>query len=190
MKYLFVSILFLSYQAVQCQVTVKYNDCKSLTINYIDDHDFKINYILEKLNSEGLWYKKEFRKGNNSMHYSDLSNGIYRCKLLLDNVSRKTKVKNSGLKVFTSELLHINCASNRNRSDKELVVFPNPANEMLYIAIESTDFKVKIYSIEGQLVNSDMNNSIINLKDLENGVYILEVTESGVMHTQKLLIQK
>lgn len=57
--------------------------------------------------------------------------------------------------------------------DDGVEVYPNPADDVIYINIHSN---VSIYSIDGKLVkNSILRNNQIRIDDLESGVYILRV---------------
>jgi hypothetical protein len=71
-------------------------------------------------------------------------------------------------------------------------VYPNPASNMLYISSESELNSVMVYDVVGQLVkqvNLDRDfNSNLDISDLNNGVYILQVeTVSGEYNSSKFV---
>ena len=58
--------------------------------------------------------------------------------------------------------------------NKEIVIYPNPADDILYIA---GWIKYSIYSIQGQLIKTwVLNGGSIDIKDLHSGLYIVRVT--------------
>jgi hypothetical protein len=72
-------------------------------------------------------------------------------------------------------------------------VYPNPANEMLFI---DSDFDVKgirIYDLSGKLIESEENIAAnkIRVNYLNNGLYLLNVTfQNGNSQTQQLIISR
>lgn len=68
-------------------------------------------------------------------------------------------------------------------ADNEVSVYPNPAAEVLNVAVESANVEqVFIYNVDGKLVVSELNTSIaINIADLPAGAYVVEFsTINGV----------
>lgn len=66
---------------------------------------------------------------------------------------------------------------NKNiQSKTEIKVFPNPSNGIFQLSIESQNIKrVRVYSILGQLVKEFKFTNILNLSNLEEGIYYLEL---------------
>lgn len=63
-------------------------------------------------------------------------------------------------------------------------LFPNPAKNTLNLnmPISTGDFKTEIYSILGQSVSVSNNNSVLDISNLNTGVYLLKVsTENGTI---------
>jgi hypothetical protein len=76
----------------------------------------------------------------------------------------------------------------------KLIVFPNPATNLLNVNISNANFKnsiVIIYNVSGQqLMNSTMigSNAALNIEDLSNGVYFINVSnENGFNKTVKFV---
>ena len=66
-------------------------------------------------------------------------------------------------------------------------MYPNPATDVLNIAIENELKSVEIYNIQGQKVLSS-NQKQINVPGLSNGMYMVRVEdENGSASTQKLI---
>lgn len=75
-------------------------------------------------------------------------------------------------------------------------VYPNPATDLIYVNLEnnvSKNMTVHIYNTLGALVktvNIDQSNLQLNVSDLSNGFYTLELRINNSSSKQKLTIQK
>lgn len=75
-----------------------------------------------------------------------------------------------------------------------ILLFPNPANNELNVsAVENGKYHISLYNVSGQLINdlllTEMHTSI-NTKELNNGIYLLKVTDNfGYLQTHKVIIQ-
>ena len=76
------------------------------------------------------------------------------------------------------------------------VIFPNPASDLITINLNNpsnTEITLKIYNVTGELVKSELlkqNQLQINVADLRNGIYMIEVKSKDWSNRQKLIIQK
>lgn len=73
-----------------------------------------------------------------------------------------------------------------------LKVYPNPVkNGNLYITSNSNESKsVAIFDVLGkQVLNANVNNDVVNVSNLNAGVYIVKITEAGKTATKKLVIE-
>jgi hypothetical protein len=69
-------------------------------------------------------------------------------------------------------------------------VFPNPFNDVIHvIGINETQFAAfKVFTIDGKLIkNGAVENYQINLSDLSNGIYLLQVNSEGKTETKKII---
>ena len=81
----------------------------------------------------------------------------------------------------------------------DLSVYPNPASEKLNITFNTStadDFNITIYNVTGQAVYKEtLNNFVgsyhneINVNDLAQGVYLMQVKSSKGATTQKIVVQ-
>jgi hypothetical protein len=75
-------------------------------------------------------------------------------------------------------------------------IYPNPANDILNLNIDkmkNADLTLSIYNVIGNLVKSEIlkqNNQQINIEDLSNGIYMVEIKSKESSERQKLIIQK
>lgn len=80
--------------------------------------------------------------------------------------------------------------------DTDFMIYPNPASDIVSIETELKDYKdvtLQIYTINGKLVKSerlDESHKSINIKDLSNGVYIVEVNSFDLFSQRKLIISR
>jgi hypothetical protein len=88
-----------------------------------------------------------------------------------------------------------------NTAENEILVFPNPANEVLNISFTAnTDaLQFALYNNIGQLMFSEKsaqavqvneNTLQLNLRDLSNGIYFLNVKENAKVKTFRVVISK
>lgn len=75
-------------------------------------------------------------------------------------------------------------------------VYPNPATELITVNVEKINVKnavLSIYNTVGGLVKSvalEQNNQQINVSDLTNGFYMIELKSGNQVAKQKLVLQK
>lgn len=77
------------------------------------------------------------------------------------------------------------------RQDSDIKVYPNPAvNEINIEVSDDRKYITKLFSLDGQLINHDVNTLKINVQSLPAQTYILEITEttSGERRFEKLMI--
>ncbi len=81
-------------------------------------------------------------------------------------------------------------------SDSNFSVYPNPTADFVSIEINgkkiTSDVSVKIMNAQGQQVYSKSkdNAAIVDVSDLSNGIYFIEVNEAETVYKEKILIIK
>jgi len=79
---------------------------------------------------------------------------------------------------------------------KEILLYPNPASDLLIINMENYDnepITLNIYNIFGSLVQSEILHSdhqTISVENLSNGIYIMEMRSKDWIEKQKMIIHK
>jgi hypothetical protein len=114
--------------------------------------------------------------------------GRFSGKVYLDNVSIQRVIPSGASQLVSSPDL--------------LEVFPNPAQNSLIVKCK-TDLKgaqIKLYNLQGKLISEfEMNKPLysgreirldLNNSEFENGIYFLTVTEPGLTHTRKIVINR
>ena len=72
-------------------------------------------------------------------------------------------------------------------------MYPNPANENIYVTNIEDNAKVEIYNLNGQLIysNYQTNNKQlnINVSDWENGIYLIKINSESSLKTKKIVVK-
>jgi hypothetical protein len=72
-------------------------------------------------------------------------------------------------------------------------VYPNPANSLVRVNASSTIERVRMINALGQVViseNGTSQNHAMNVSQLDNGLYMVEVTTAKGTSTSKLFIAR
>ena len=73
-------------------------------------------------------------------------------------------------------------------------VFPNPAKNSVWVKSNLNTGQVVIYGLDGRIAHQEQRNDLQQgaeiLLTLQDGLYLLEVTDGKARKTQRLLIQK
>jgi hypothetical protein len=101
---------------------------------------------------------------------------------------------NHGLSAITS--LKLGSVGIAQLSEPSVNIYPNPAIDKVMVNITgdiSDDAQIKVYDTRGSLL-IDLpvagKTTALAVSHLENGMYIVRITNSGMVFTEKLLIQK
>jgi hypothetical protein len=75
-------------------------------------------------------------------------------------------------------------------SGSTVMVYPNPASDIVKInGIENLpDWRVKLYGPLGQLISSSVQQTTLNVANLPNGTYILEIETLAFVTRKKLMV--
>ena len=73
-----------------------------------------------------------------------------------------------------------------------ITVYPNPSKGVFYLSEPlNNNANFIVFSLEGSIVYSNkIDQNIINIEHLPNGIYILEIKNQNVSKYSKLIIQK
>lgn len=93
--------------------------------------------------------------------------------------------------IFVDDFNYDNVLSNSNFELLQVIVYPNPASNKLFIDCNSSIDLIKIYDINGRVLNEiiDINkNQIqIDIDNLSSGLYFLEVNSDGKKDVVKFM---
>ena len=89
---------------------------------------------------------------------------------------------------FVTEEEYLNSNFNEYETKQEVVVYPNPFKDKINILADFYDGEYSIYSVDGKLVKRGVfNASLINLEDLSNGIFILEINTKKNVFTKQII---
>lgn len=76
-------------------------------------------------------------------------------------------------------------------TENSVMVYPNPASSMVYIkGIEGfRNLEVSVVNLQGQVVMNAVNTLEINVKDIESGVYFLNINCDGNQIVKKIVVE-
>lgn len=69
----------------------------------------------------------------------------------------------------------------------EVAIYPNPATDVLQVRGMDVA-SVKIYSLTGQLVKAIYHSEVVNVSDIETGIYVIAVTGSDDNMVRKMIV--
>lgn len=108
--------------------------------------------------------------------------GIYQASLTCYNSAGNNIITKTSYISVTS-----NTALNVTKSNL-FSFYPNPTKDKLFVQSEN-DFRLKLYSLSGNLLIDLKNNKEVDLSKLTNGLYILQIECDGKILKDKLLKQ-
>jgi hypothetical protein len=74
--------------------------------------------------------------------------------------------------------------------DPKIQFFPNPTHDVLNIGTDLSVFDIKISNLSGQIVLKSANTTAINIGNLPNGLYFLQVFEGNILRgVNKFVVQ-
>ena len=65
--------------------------------------------------------------------------------------------------------------SDLQQGDDKIILFPNPVSDKLTIKTNSQNFQIKLYNQLGQLLMSEVNESVLDVSHLNVGIYYLQI---------------
>ncbi len=121
-------------------------------------------------------------------------NGLY-LDLDSNNVCNSVILQPYTSKVLINTLQTCVSGIHENSFDENILIYPNPASNQLFIEINSTDIQINSISISdvtGKVIKSEVVNSqkkSIFTGDLSNGLYLISLTDkTGNRSTKKIII--
>lgn len=76
-------------------------------------------------------------------------------------------------------------------SDPQIKVWPNPVTDFVQVQLPEGDFTLKLYQLDGKLLQTQKGQNLINLnlRDLHSGIYLLQThsNSSSRIHTRKIV---
>jgi hypothetical protein len=71
---------------------------------------------------------------------------------------------------------------------KEVIIYPNPTNGILYFSNDNKTILVTIYDFQGKLLLSKMlDNNTIDISGFQNGIYLLKTIDLDKVTINKVI---
>ncbi|MGB1041432.1 MAG: LamG-like jellyroll fold domain-containing protein [Flavobacteriales bacterium] len=81
-----------------------------------------------------------------------------------------------GVCIDTSDCININTASLNKNIFEKVKVFPNPTSSEIILNNLPLESKIKIISVEGKVISTFNNQKTLDVSNLSNGLYYIELT--------------
>lgn len=162
---------------------VFYDSIKELDTNFCD---IEMNsYYIQQYSFEPSWFKRSYGRGIgitlDYWHYQ--GNGVSQFPVWERMIYYKKDSMNCGSPDLTSLGL-----TNLN-GQEDFFIFPNPSDGIISINnISSQKINIKVFDATGELKYKEQNiSSEIDLSNLSNGIYILEIEINSQFYYERLI---
>jgi len=162
---------------------VFYDSIKELDTNFCD---IEMNsYYIQQYSIEPSWFKRSYGRGIgitlDYWHYQ--GNGVSQFPVWERMIYYKKDSMNCGSPDLTSLGL-----TNLN-GQEDFFIFPNPSDGIISIDnISSQKINIKVFNATGELKYKEQNiSSEIDLSNLSNGIYILEIEINSQLYYERLI---
>lgn len=91
------------------------------------------------------------------------------------------------LLIYTDRKINFPSAVEQLSINENCRVYPSATQGMIYISTESNVKSVKVYNLQGAMVKTVMNKKELDLTNLTNGLYLLEVTTDNEKSIHKIV---
>ncbi len=107
--------------------------------------------------------------------------------LNVTNLSMAIDIPAGGLKIYTDRKIIFNTAVDELEINADCEVYPTTTEGRLFIATDSELKAVKIYDLQGALQMHLSNKKEIDIDQLNNGLYLMEVTTNKAKSVHKII---
>ena len=107
--------------------------------------------------------------------------------LNVTNTSMAIDIPAGGLKIYTDRKIIFNTAVDELEINADCEVYPTTTEGRLFIATDSELKAVKIYDLQGALQMQLSNKKEIDIDQLNNGLYLMEVTTNKAKSVHKII---
>ena len=107
--------------------------------------------------------------------------------LNVTNTSMAIDIPTGGLKIYTDRRIIFNTAVDELEVNTDCEVYPTTTEGRLFIATDSELKAVKIYDLQGALQMQLSNKKEIDIDQLNNGLYLMEVTTNKAKSVHKII---
>jgi cephalosporin-C deacetylase-like acetyl esterase len=158
----------------------KTNELTWITASEINNKGFEI----ERSDDAKRWQKLDFIEGKGNSSQLNTYN-------FTDNAPLSTSYYRLRQIDFNGAFKYSNIVSLIRNKNKEIIIYPNPALDLLTIKMANTDNSdIKIYDILGKLVltnSTNTNETTLNISNLAKGNYFIEIKNEQLITIKKFI---
>ena len=147
-----------------------------------------VDFVITANNSNATSYQwincddnNSIIEGANEVSYTPTENGNYAV-IIVD-----------GACTDTSDCVTIEGLSVNENKDLNISIYPNPNNGQFYVTTSENDVNIAVYTVDGKVILNNLkiteNNQLINLSNVETGVYFVKVSNETIQNTVRLIIE-
>ncbi|MCS6824933.1 MAG: T9SS type A sorting domain-containing protein, partial [Cytophagaceae bacterium] len=142
------------------------------------------NFVLERSVDMLLWQPIFTQKWDYKSYHSYVDDQIYN-----NIVHYRLKVVDKDNSYKHSQIVSVKLGSKNN-----LYIYPNPANEKIFIETDEDIASIVLQDLNGNrlpaITESESQMKIINIANLRKGLYILQVQTNDAIWIEKILVQR
>ena len=172
--------------------TVKAVKAYPVDVNTVDHNN---HTLVEEINTIGYDWKKFTGTG-----YAMADQTVYFIKDQVENIWKviftKFEGSSTGNIEFTKEKVQTGSVSIDENSIQDLVIYPNPSNDIVNVVFSSNETTtISLLDLSGrtiqaeQLPAGEFQQHIMNVSELNSGIYMLTIQSGSKIQTEKLIIR-
>ena len=97
---------------------------------------------------------------------------------------------NGGFDLDAVGVIHQQAVGINELELRNISIYPNPATDMLYVNLPSTNYSVEVINLMGEVVlksENKSNTTFIEINNLKSGVYFLTISSEGQQKQMKFV---
>lgn len=102
-----------------------------------------------------------------------------------------TEINNNNEDCNSADEVYAICTVGVEENDRnnEVIIYPNPADNQLFIQSEKEIELIKIYNLQGQVALQTLSKTLLDISSLSSGIYFIEISTDTEIFRKKLVIQ-
>jgi hypothetical protein len=168
---------------VLCNWTIQPAGAEDIRIRFLEFDLEPVNDYVKILNSSNQTVA--------TLSGSEIPNPI----TIIGHKATVTFRTNSGVRAGGFKLVYeINVSNIDDHKNRNISIYPNPAEEKLFVKLDNFDSEVKIevFTIDGKSISQSISNedlTEISLSNLSNGIYFIEIKGASFLERLKFIKQ-
>ena len=97
-----------------------------------------------------------------------------------------TPYPSSGFDLDAVGVIHENTTASISTQELSFSIYPNPANDIIYINLAESDFEASLFNLSGNLLFSSSSKRI-DVSSLKSGIYLLKVKTNNKIGVKRII---